>query len=92
MPSLYRSNTSLSFASCPQAIGIHGHESGSHVVHSPLDEELAFAWKSLATLSAIYAFYLLETIMGWWSVSIWLKGVWVYHRAENLIDYYNINC
>ncbi|PIK60273.1 putative zinc transporter ZIP12 [Apostichopus japonicus] len=46
----------------PLAIGIHGHESGSHVC-IPLDEELAFAWKSLATLSAIYAFYLLETIM-----------------------------
>lgn len=53
----------------PLATGIHGHEAGVHVVHSPLDPELAYAWKSLACLLAIYFFYLLESLMGWWSGS-----------------------
>lgn len=58
-----------------QATGIHGHEAGEHVVHSPLDPELAYAWKSLACLLAIYFFYLLESLMGWWSVSSIIRDI-----------------
>ncbi|PIK33005.1 putative zinc transporter ZIP12 [Apostichopus japonicus] len=46
----------------PLATGLHGHEEG--VVHSPLDPELAYLWKSLVAVIAVYFFYVFETLIG----------------------------
>ncbi|XP_033118397.1 zinc transporter ZIP12-like [Anneissia japonica] len=52
----------------PQAFGLHAHGASEDTHddedHGPLSEELAFVWKGFAVMGAIYAFFLLEKIMG----------------------------
>lgn len=55
-----------------QATGLHAIDH-NHASHSPTDPEMAYIWKSLACLLAVYFFYVFETLMGWFSVRF--KGI-----------------
>ncbi|XP_033638692.1 zinc transporter ZIP12-like isoform X3 [Asterias rubens] len=50
----------------PQAVGLHAHDfaatSGEHN-HDAGSDELAFIWKCLVVVAAIYAFFLVESLM-----------------------------
>ena len=56
-----------------QAVGLHAHDfaatSGEHN-HDAGSDELAFIWKCLVVVAAIYAFFLVESLMHMSGVSI----------------------
>ncbi|XP_022094994.1 zinc transporter ZIP4-like [Acanthaster planci] len=48
----------------PQAVGLHAHDAtAAGVTHDPGSEDLAYIWKCLVVVVAIYAFFIFESVM-----------------------------
>ncbi|XP_022094993.1 zinc transporter ZIP12-like [Acanthaster planci] len=48
----------------PQAVGLHAHDAtAAGVTHDPTSEDLAYIWKCLVVVVAIYVFFVFESLM-----------------------------
>ena len=48
-----------------QALGLHGHDAGSHdhANHGPLSPDMAYVWKCMAVYFVIYIFFIFQSIV-----------------------------